>query len=148
MTSWYADVSFMGYLGRLNLQTSVRWHLWRIQRLVSIHLGGSILGNSKLKSPQFSLGGGDSWQLKAPVTTDQIFISGYMGWGWGYGEWEVGYSWPAKNRVLLAKWAKNSGSLTCSCIADSLSHTMCLEINQTIVVSFVVLWATEHEDKF
>ena len=32
-----------------------------------------------------------------------------------------------KNRVFLAKWAKNSPRPTCYCIADSLSHTMCVE---------------------
>ena len=29
--------------------------------------------------------------------------------------------------IFLAKWTKNSGSLTCSYIADSLSYTMCVE---------------------
>ena len=35
-----------------------------------------------------------------------------------------------KNRVFLVKWAKNTGSLTCSCIADSLSHSTFVETNK------------------
>ena len=35
-----------------------------------------------------------------------------------------------KNRVFLAKWAKNSWSPACCCIADILSHTTCVETSQ------------------
>ena len=80
-----------------------RRYPWGIQRLVSTHLVGAY-----------------SWLLitESPGP-DQIFMGG-------------GYFCPAKNRVLLAKWAKSSGSLTCSCIADSLSHTVCVETKKTV----------------
>ena len=74
------------------------------------------------------LGGGRGWERKKgilgysklKVTSNQIYISGGGGSRGGRGSF-------AKNRVLFAKWTKNSGSPACSCITDSLSYTMFVE---------------------
>ena len=63
-----------------------------------------------------------SWLLK--TQSAKFWSNFHFRWkGWGY-------SWLLKNRVFLAKWTKNSESLACSCIADSLTHTTYTPIYQ------------------
>ena len=43
-----------------------------------------------------------------------------------------------QNRVLLPIWSKNSGSLPCLCITDSLSHTTYVETKNILDTDFAV----------
>ena len=104
-----------------------------IQRLVSTQLvGGLFLDSWLLKTQsakfwpnfhfQVGVGGGRQWGGRGEAEGRER-----GGEGWGEGE-----SFE-KNRVFLAKWAKkiakpNSGR---PCIVDSLSHTICVETNET-----------------
>ena len=92
------------------------------------HLGeGVFLGsqNSKCQDlPKFQFsGGGEGYSCQDLPK----FQSGVL-WGGGGGNRQV------KNRVFLAIWSKNSGSLACLCITDRLSHTrsMYVETNETV----------------
>ena len=73
--------------------------------------GGNWVVKTKLKVPsygQIEIGGGvflGSQNSKVP-SSGQLFIGG-------------GGGILLKSRVFLGKWSKNSGSLACSCIADS-----------------------------
>ena len=88
------------------------------------HLGeGVFLGsqNSKCQDlPKFQFSGGGDIPAK-------ICLNFNRGGGRGGGG-----NWPVKNRVFLAIWSKNSGSLACLCITDRLSHTMYVETNETV----------------
>ena len=45
----------------------------------------------------------------------------------------------SQNRVFLSIWSKNSASLDCLCITDSLSHTTYLETNKFVCFIKVTL---------
>ena len=100
--------------------------------------GGCILSNPKLKVPspdQISIFGREweySWQLKtqSPTFWPTFHFQG------GRGVFLASQEW-----ALLVKWAKSSGSLACSCIADSLSHTTCVETNTYCSVLFWINFA-------
>ena len=117
--------------------TWTRWYLWGIQWLVSTHyLGrkGVFLTTQNSKSQvlvkfPFSRGGGEGGilgysELKVS-SLGQISI--FVGRGLFLTTLEL---------ILLAKWIINSGSPTCSCITDSVSHTMCVETNQLFPTGF------------
>ena len=98
--------------------------------------GGGIFGLSKLKRarfwPNFNVGG----RGEIFLGSKKCQVLAKFQWGRGGYSWIVKtqcakswpnlnfrggvYSWVVKNSVFLGKCSKNSGSLACSCIADSL----------------------------
>ena len=96
----------------------------KCQVLAKFSFGGGFLGSQNSKCQvlaKFSLGGGVSQNSKCQVLAKFSFL-----WGGG------GYSLVVQMRIgILGKMSKiftmpYSGS---ACIADSLSHTMCVETN-------------------
>ena len=69
--------------------------------------------------PKFPFGGGQyCWQLKTQSPNFWPNFHGGGGGGWGIlGQPRIG---------IILKMNQNSGRLTCSCIADSLSHIACV----------------------
>ena len=120
-----------------------RLYLLGIQRLVSTHSnypevgGGGILDYSKLKVPtsgNFSVAGGILSGFIPELSKSSMKSSDPgegAAWGGGIlGQPGIGII----GKINKKFWKPNSESLTCSCIADSLSH---VETNEEFVSVFL-----------
>ena len=113
---------------------TTRWYPWGIQRLVSTY---SNRQNSKCQDlPKLQWGGGGvvpSQNSKCQDMTKFQFSGGEGGCSAksklkGQRKICLNFNFfvfrtKFQNRVFLPIWSKNSGSLACLCITDSLSHT-------------------------
>ena len=112
----------------------MRRYPWGIHRLVSTHSRGGILGNSKLKVSShdkiFIFSWGEGVFLATQNSKSQVLTKFSFRGGGILDTTFLKYFSRGTQGILH----QNFTSLACSCIADSLSHTTCVEANELSVV--------------